>query len=133
MLVGDYLQCLYISYCSTTFSLGSFDNVCRIYVCFNAGVSLINIKYTLCSAKFDFISGCVSAFIHLLYRVFKEHYIIWDSHYIYVCTYPQIHRCVFFLLGVVCCFVCKMSLNYVQSVVFEFDFNFFAIFYVDLL
>ena len=60
----------------------------------------------ICSAKFDFISGCVSAFICSVYRVLKDlaNVVIGT-----VITFKFVNTCgcVFFMYGVVCGFVCE--------------------------
>ena len=74
----------------------------------------------VCSAKFDFISGCVSAFICSVYRVLKDLVIGTDVAFKFVNTCG----CVFFMYGVVCGFVCEVSFEGVVCgvcyVVFQF-------------
>ena len=47
------------------FSLGPFGSMCKILMS-------VYVVLNMCSAKFDFISGCVSAFICSVYCVLKD-------------------------------------------------------------
>ena len=89
----------------------------------------------ICSAKFDFISGCVNTSICSVYHVLKDH--LFDQ-FRTVITFKFVYTCgcVFFMFVVVCGFVCEVSFEGVVCIVYYVVFQFlkvFAIFYVDLL
>ena len=66
----------------------------------------------ICSAKFDIMSGCVSAFVYSVYGVLEDRTLrIIMYKFVYTCG------CVFFLFGVMCGFVTKVSLECVVCIV----------------
>ena len=68
----------------------------------------------ICSAKFDFISGCVSAFICSVYRVLKD-LPVRPIGTVVTFKFVNTCGCVFFVYGVVCGFVCEVPFEGVQN------------------
>ena len=85
------------------------------------------------------MNGCMSAFICSVYHVSKD--LLFDQYRIWVTAikfkFAYTSECVFFMFGVVCDFVCEVSLEGVvvmYSMLYSsFFFNLLGIFCMDLL
>ena len=82
---------------------------------------------TSVEAKFDFVSGCVSAFQYIM---FWKIYLFDKYEFGTIITFKFVYTCgcVFFMFGVVCGFVCEVSLECVVCGVCYFVLQFFKTF-----